>query len=444
MLRGGLKDDVLLDSVINPGAQVMLLGTPDKDLIVVPKLVGKFIEDLDEGIQDQQYNNMPMGIVNLGNTCYMNATLQGLYSIVPLRQQILAFDEKKVASQDVDAYQVQLVRELQVTFSKLKEKKFESVTPMLLLEILRRVYPQFSEMDSQDGNYKQQDAEELFTQLFHTLKVVLGEKATTSFQIEFQVTIKDTMNESDVTQKDESDLKLQCHITGATNFMKSGIEESLKETIEKKSRITGIDSIHSVEKKITKLPEYLTVQYVRFFWKKSTGKKSKILRKVQFPFQLDIADLLEPKYAESKISVRDALREVQKERLDSERKLKKSKCNPGVRDIMPTESADIAHAIEYSKQEYWQAEFSRRFPADLRPGENPSCVYDLIGVITHQGANSESGHYQSFIRDEFDELKWYKFNDEKVSVIEKEKIEALAGGGESDSALILIYKGFGL
>ena len=100
--------------------------------------------------------------------------------------------------------------------------------------------------------------------------------------------------------------------------------------------------------------------------------------------------------------------------------------------------------MEQSKREHWQEEFAKKFPKNLRQGENPSSVYDLIGVITHQGANSDSGHYQSFIRDDADEEKWYKFNDDKVYAITKEKIEQLAGGGESDSALILIYKGFGL
>ncbi|AMD19886.1 HCL265Wp [Eremothecium sinecaudum] len=445
MLKGSLPDDVVVDTVIKPGAQVMLLGTPDKDLIVTPKVPEKFIEDLDAGAQSQHLNNTPMGIVNLGNTCYMNATLQGLYHIVPLREKILGFDEKKAISENVDSYHVQLVRQLQGTFKKLKEKKSGSITPMLLLEILRRVYPQFSEMDSQSGFYKQQDAEELFTQLFHTLKSVLGEETLRDFQIEFKTTVRDTMNESDVTEKVEGDLKLQCHITGATNFMTAGIKESLSETIEKKSDNTGVNSIYKVEKKITKLPAFLTVQYVRFFWKKSTGKKSKILRRVQFPFQLDTAELLTPEYAQEKINVREALREVDKEKTEAEREVKRSKLNPNNDAAAPVyESADVTRAISESNNERWLREFASKFPSNLRPGENPSCVYDLIGVITHQGANSESGHYQAFMRDELDENKWYKFNDDKVSVIEKEKIESLAGGGESDSALILIYKGFGL
>lgn len=148
--------------------------------------------------------------------------------------------------------------------------------------------------------------------------------------------------------------------------------------------------------------------------------------------------------------MRDNLREVEKEKIEDERELKKRKTNGGPvsgdseASMTPREIAETEKALEESTRERWLQEYKKRFPSDLSPGENPSCVYNLIGVITHQGANSESGHYQSFIRDEADENKWYRFNDDKVSVIEKEKIESLAGGGESDSALILIYKGFGL
>lgn len=177
------------------------------------------------------------------------------------------------------------------------------------------------------------------------------------------------------------------------------------------------------------------------------AKKSKILRKVVFPFQLDVADLLTTEYANEKIKVREDLRDIEREKIENERDLKRSKANdtnPSDAVMTPREKFETEQAMEQSNKERWLEEFKKKFPKDLKPGENPSCVYDLIGVITHQGANSESGHYQAFIRDEMDENKWYKFNDDKVSVIEKEKIESLAGGGESDSALILVYKGFGL
>ena len=157
-----------------------------------------------------------------------------------------------------------MVSELRRCFQQLKDKPQESVTPMLLLAMLRKCYPQFAERDQESGFYKQQDAEELFTQIFNSLRVVFGDNLVQKFQINFETTIKDTANEQDVTVKhDDHDIKLQCHISGTTNFMKNGLIESLSEKIEKRSAITNVNSIFEVQKKITKLPEYLTVQYVR-------------------------------------------------------------------------------------------------------------------------------------------------------------------------------------
>ncbi|KAM3160154.1 Ubiquitin carboxyl-terminal hydrolase [Lachancea thermotolerans] len=449
MLKGGLSSDVPLNGLIKPGQVVMVLGTPNANLVSKPQKEHRFIEDLDESAQMQHLSQLPVGLKNLGNTCYMNSTLQALYQIRPLREEILNFQPPK--ENRSGEQHIQLVAELKRCFQQLRDRPQESTTPILLLATLRKCYPQFAERDQESGFYKQQDAEELFTQIFHSLSVVFGQNLVQKFQINFQTTIKDNANEQDVTVKDDDhDMKLQCHISGTTNFMKNGLQESLNESIEKRSSITGVNSVFSVQKKITKLPEFLTVQYVRFFWKKSTGKKSKILRKVVFPFQLDVSDLLTSEYAQKKIKVRDNLREVEKEKIEDERELKKRKTNGGPvsgdseASMTPREIAETEKALEESTRERWLQEYKKRFPSDLSPGENPSCVYNLIGVITHQGANSESGHYQSFIRDEADENKWYRFNDDKVSVIEKEKIESLAGGGESDSALILIYKGFGL
>ena len=62
----------------------------------------------------------------------------------------------------------------------------------------------------------------------------------------------------------------------------------------------------------------MTVQFVRFFWKRSSGKKSKILRKVTFPFQLDTSELLTSEYQQEKIKIREELRKVDQRKEEKE------------------------------------------------------------------------------------------------------------------------------
>lgn len=67
-------------------------------------------------------------------------------------------------------------------------------------------------------------------------------------------------------------------------------------------------------------------------------------------------------------------------------------------------------------------------------GTNSSGLYELRGVITHQGASADSGHYTSYVKKQpnsrnEDDGKWWWFNDDMVTEVEAEKIETLSGGG---------------
>jgi ubiquitin carboxyl-terminal hydrolase 14 len=58
----------------------------------------------------------------------------------------------------------------------------------------------------------------------------------------------------------------------------------------------GRNCIYFKQQKVNKLPSYLTVHFVRFYWKKDSvtsgtkAGKAKILKSVQFPKVLDVYD----------------------------------------------------------------------------------------------------------------------------------------------------------
>ena len=70
-------------------------------------------------------------------------------------------------------------------------------------------------------------------------------------------------------------------------------------------------------------------------------------------------------------------------------------------------------------------------------GANKSGLYELRGLITHQGASADSGHYTSYVKKaaimvddpkapggkrKEEDGKWWWFNDDKVSEVDPEKI----------------------
>lgn len=103
------------------------------------------------------------GLKNLGNTCYMNSTVQCLYSVEGLRQALQQFQPASMT--EPNAKLVAATKEL---FQDL-EKGGEPFPPFKFLLTLRQRFPQFGQQTN-EGLYMQQDAEECWTQVMYTLK----------------------------------------------------------------------------------------------------------------------------------------------------------------------------------------------------------------------------------------------------------------------------------
>jgi len=95
----------------------------------------------------------------------------------------------------------------------------------------------------------------------------------------------------------EKVLKLSCHIDNGGNPIDQlweGLKISLEGQVEKTSPSLGREAVYQKTSRINKLPQYLYINFVRFYWKQASAsagtdaQKAKILKNVAFPKVLDV------------------------------------------------------------------------------------------------------------------------------------------------------------
>lgn len=538
LVKGGqLKDDTELSSLgAKPGQTFMMMGTPSSGdaagALERPKEKIKFAEDMTEAEAAKLEGATPAGLQNLGNTCYLNSTLQTLRSLPELQEELLQYKPSMSDAQSSSSLgnlssfglgaltsSGDLTASLRDLYRQMSETQ-EGFPPLMFLNALRTAFPQFAQKSKTGQGYAQQDAEEAWSQIISQLrqKLKINDNGSTggassqagsqsseiSFIDKYLAGRFDQVLECDEPGAKEggeepvktSDvfLKLDCHIDKDTNHLHEGIMAALEEKIEKKSTALDRDAVYTRRSRISRLPKYLTVHFVRFFWRKDTQKKAKIMRKVTFQPELDVVDFCTPELRSQVVPVRDKVREIRKDEEDVQRARKRQKFahkqeedrkadekaaqeaaplqkkreakekkeaedsgkkpqeDTNMTDVYKTDAeydAERTASILASKKELF-ALINPELAADA--GANKSGLYELRGVITHQGASADSGHYTSYVKKtgrlvddptapggkrREEDGKWWWFNDDKVSEVEPEKIEMLSGGGKQSLIISL-------
>jgi len=431
MVKGAAIRDDSWDNVTNKvknGATLLLMGSKEEDIPkeVTPAERTKFVEDMDES-QLQSAMKLPAGLTNLGNTCYLNATVQCFKTVPELKKALMDFesglgsDDKALTSALRDVYRTM--------------DKGQTIPPIVLVQLLHNVFPRFAERGDQ-GGFQQQDANECWVELMGVLKRHLNKKSEdpqgaestksvvdTYFGLEFETETKCVESDAEpVTKSKEHFLQYNIYIDKEVKYLSSGLKNRLQESMTKKSAVLDRDAEYIKTLKVSRLPGYLTVQMVRFQFKQKDAINAKILKDIKFPMMLDTFELCSEELQNKLLPMRAKFKEYEDAIAENVSSVKAK----GGREA----ALKIAHEEDESKEmeNYW-------FDSD--EGSNNSGYYELQAVLTHKGRSSNSGHYVAWVKYKGD--TWIECNDDEVNPIHVEDVLKLSGGGDWHTAYVLLY-----
>jgi len=204
--------------------------------------------------------------------------------------------------------------------------------------------------------------------------------------------------------------------------------------VEKNSPSLGRMALYEQKQRINRLPSYLTVNFVRFFYKAGSevsgtkAGKAKILKNVAFPLNLDMYDFcsdeLKTSLDQGRLFKEKAQEEADAKRhgtLKKEDEVKKD----GKEDVEMKEEAPLEMYDHTGKRLVGaaaKAELKKRAIAKhdkilYRPHNQglDTGEYELIAVVTHKGRSADGGHYLGWVHATGDD--WIQCDDEYCTVV---------------------------
>lgn len=282
-------------------------------------------------------------------------------------------------------------------------------------------------------------------------------------QIEQTLSCPEAESEASVVKYEDARV-VKCNIQGGhgqavqVNHLAEGVRLGLEGELEKRSEILGRNAIWKSSSRIDRLPKYLVVQFMRFFFKATPdnpdhqGVKCKMMRPVTFNEQIDMFEFCSTRLQGILKIGRDKAIAEEDARIAAKQKEAESSSSSSSSNKM-TDAADVPPPApkndDDDKMEEDDDEAALKAAMEMSTAEvAPSAglglpvdfqgKYELFAVVTHKGRDSDGGHYMGWVRQSGD--NWCVFDDDEVSPCKTEDILQLKGGGDHDMAYLNFYR----
>ncbi|XP_047372826.1 ubiquitin carboxyl-terminal hydrolase 28 isoform X9 [Sciurus carolinensis] len=436
----------------------------------------------------RRVDGWPVGLKNVGNTCWFSAVIQSLFQLPEFRRLVLSYNLPQNVLEKCRSHtekrNIVFMQELQYLFALMMGSNRKFVDPSAALDLLKGAFRSSEEQqqDVSEFTHKLLDWLEDAFQLAVNVNNPRNKSENPMVQLFYGTFLTEGVREGKPFCNNETFGQYPLQVNGYRNLHEC-LEGAMVE-----GDIELLPSEHSVkygqERWFTKLPPVLTFELSRFEFNQSLGQPEKIHNKLEFP-QIIYMDRYMYRSKELIRNKRENIRKLKEEIKVLQQKLESTspECSQDVESTFSSPEESL-HKSEVASSPLTSPRSSLGMPAHPAPRtvtdeeknfvktclqrwrseieqdiqDLKNCIasathtieqmycdpllrqvpYRLHAVLVHEG-QANAGHYWAYIYNQPRQI-WLKYNDISVTESSWEELERDSYGGlRNVSAYCLIY-----
>uniref|UniRef100_A0A8B9WNC3 Ubiquitin carboxyl-terminal hydrolase 28 n=1 Tax=Bos mutus grunniens TaxID=30521 RepID=A0A8B9WNC3_BOSMU len=437
----------------------------------------------------RRVDGWPVGLKNVGNTCWFSAVIQSLFQLPEFRRLVLSYSLPQNVLENCPSHtekrNIVFMQELQYLFALMMGSNRKFVDPSAALDLLKGAFrsPEEQQQDVSEFTHKLLDWLEDAFQLAVNVNNPRNKSENPMVQLFYGTFLTEGIREGKPFCNNETFGQYPLQVNGYRN-----LDECLEGAMVE-GDIELLPSDHSVkygqERWFTKLPPVLTFELSRFEFNQSLGQPEKIHNKLEFP-QIIYMDRYMYRSKELVRSKRNCIRKLKEEikilqqKLEStseestsqeaegtfsssEDSVRKSRmaeqplkpprssvempAHPAPRTVTDEEINFVKTCLQRWRNEIEQdiQDLKNSIASTTQTIEQMYCdpllrqvPYRLHAVLVHEG-QANAGHYWAYVYNQPRQV-WLKYNDISVTESSWEELERDSYGGQRNvSAYCLMY-----
>ncbi|NXG66648.1 UBP28 hydrolase, partial [Hemiprocne comata] len=235
----------------------------------------------------RRVGDWPVGMKNIGNTCWFSAVIQSLFQLPEFRRLVLGYSLPPNVLESCHSRtgkrNIAFMQELQCLFALMLGTRRKFVDPSAALELLRDAFRSTGEQqqDVSEFTHKLLDWLEDAFQLAVNVKSPGDKSENPMVQLFYGTFLTEGVHEGNTFSKIEAFGQYPLQVNGYRNLNEclegAMVEGEMDQAAASQSRKYG------QERWFTKLPPVLTFELSRFEFNQSLGQPEKIHTKLEFP-----------------------------------------------------------------------------------------------------------------------------------------------------------------